>query len=35
MKRKNMTIEDEKEFTDLLFGDVTEVVSPVCFSFMN
>ena len=35
VKRKNATIEDEKAFTDLLFGDVKEVVNPVCFPFMN
>lgn len=35
VKRKNATIEDEKEFTDLLFGDVKEVVNPVCSTFHN
>ena len=31
-KRKSAMIEDEKAFTDLLFGDVKEEEEPVCCS---
>ena len=29
-KRERSSVEDEREFTDLLFGDLKETVEPVC-----